>query len=249
MLTNNYSVLNSSPGRAIGGFTNLYSNYKPSSWYSFFAIDTLETASPVKRASLPSGTQPPYSWILAMKGGELSSTTGITGTGSMAPTMYISRDLASTMGGVGSISGSLSLLSQLSAALAGVGALQGSLSLGLSLSSNLSGTGALTPSLSLLVGMVASIGGSGAITANLTGIARLEASIFVNSGTASVQELVEGVWSAVAADNDTAGTMGEKLNDAGSAGNPWTDTTTYGAGTKGKLLQDAADDADTAANK
>jgi len=227
----------------------LYSNYKPGGWYSFYMFDTNNTTSPVKNSSLPTGTQPPYSWILAIKGGELSSTTGLTGTGAIAPTMYISRALAATIGGVGAVEGSLSLLSQLATALAGVGALQGDMSLGLSLSTTLAGTGALTPTMSLLVGMIANLTGSGAITANLTGIARLEASIFVNSGTATVNELVEGVWSAVAANNNTAGTMGEKLNDAGSAGNPWTDTTTYGAGTKGKLLQDAADDADTAANK
>ncbi len=131
----------------------------------------------------------------------------------------------------------------------GVGALQGNMSLGLSLSTTLTGTGALTPSMSLLVGMIANLTGSGAITANLKGIARLEASIFVNSGTATVNELVDGVWEALAADHNNSGTMGEKLNGAGSAGNPWTDTTTYGAGTKGALLQNAADDADTAANK
>jgi hypothetical protein len=31
------------------------------------------------------------------------------------------------------------------------------------------------------------------------------------------------VWSAIASNNNVAGSMGEKLNDAGSASNPWTE--------------------------
>jgi hypothetical protein len=43
--------------------------------------------------------------------------------------------------------------------------------------------------------------------------------------------------------------MGEKLNDAGSASNPWADTSDYGAGTKGALLKNAADSAELASIK
>jgi hypothetical protein len=39
----------------------------------------------------------------------------------------------------------------------------------------------------------------------------------------SPQSLAAAVWGAVAAEFDAAGTMGEKLNGAGSAGNPWTE--------------------------
>lgn len=57
-------------------------------------------------------------------------------------------------------------------------------------------------------------------------------------GQALPGSLASAVWNSLAASFDEAGTMGEKLNDAGSASNPWSDTTTYGSGTKGKLLQD-----------
>jgi hypothetical protein len=33
----------------------------------------------------------------------------------------------------------------------------------------------------------------------------------------------QAVWAAIASANNTAGTMGEKLNDAGSGSNPWTE--------------------------
>lgn len=39
----------------------------------------------------------------------------------------------------------------------------------------------------------------------------------------TVDNVVAGVWGAIAADFDETGTMGEKLNDAGSASNPWTE--------------------------
>jgi hypothetical protein len=39
----------------------------------------------------------------------------------------------------------------------------------------------------------------------------------------SPENLARSVWESIAADNDLPGTMGEKLNGAGSAGNPWTE--------------------------
>lgn len=39
----------------------------------------------------------------------------------------------------------------------------------------------------------------------------------------SADNLARAVWDALAASYNTAGTMGEKMNSAGSAGNPWTE--------------------------
>lgn len=47
------------------------------------------------------------------------------------------------------------------------------------------------------------------------------------------------VWDALAADHDLAGTMGQKLNAAGTAGDPWTaDLDDYAEGTAGQVLRD-----------
>jgi hypothetical protein len=57
------------------------------------------------------------------------------------------------------------------------------------------------------------------------------------------------VWSAIANDNDSPGTMGEKLNEANSAGDPWSTTVpgAYPAGSAGYLMgQLALDDPDLA---
>ena len=238
MLLNNYSVLNSSPGRAIGNFTNLYSNYKPSSWYSFYDDDTTTTTT-LKRASFPSGTEPHYSWILAPKGGELSSTTTVYGTGSMTSALAMGRSISVNISGSSSFSAGLSLISSMSASLAGSSDLSGTIAATLSLAATLIGSGDMTAGLSLLVGIQAVLSGSGDITADLKGKANLEASIFVNSGSATIQELVDGVWNALSASYNTSGTMGEKLNAAGTAGDPWTtDLSAYNtADTAGLILK------------
>lgn len=198
MILGNYTVLNANPGRGIGNFTNLYSNYKPSKWYQFYFPDMASTAIN-RKASFPTGTEPSYSFILAIKGGELSSSIGINGSGSVTANMSLGVAIASTMTGSGSMSSEMALISGLSSTMAG----------------------------------------SGDVSSDLKGTASLECEILVNEGAATASTIAAAVWDSVAADFDDAGSMGEKLNDAGSAGNPWTDTTTYGAGTKGKLLQDA----------
>jgi len=53
----------------------------------------------------------------------------------------------------------------------------------------------------------------------------------------SADTLATAVWSAVASSNNGAGTMGEKLNDAGSASNPWTEVLTDGGYTAAELMR------------
>ena len=51
----------------------------------------------------------------------------------------------------------------------------------------------------------------------------LAAAITVFGATLTTGNVGHAVWSALAEANNDAGTMGEKLNDAGSAANPWTE--------------------------
>lgn len=45
----------------------------------------------------------------------------------------------------------------------------------------------------------------------------------VDSSVLTPQSVASAVWAATAGDNNNVGSMGEKLNDAGSAANPWTE--------------------------
>ncbi len=239
MILGNIDQLSFNPYRSLGHFS-VKINFRPSAWKAIYFPDTT-SASTLNRASIPTGTQPPYSWLLAPKGGELSSTTHIVGTGGFSGSLTLGKVMEADLAGAGEVTSSMSLITSLLADLAGSGSISGSLSLTLGLAANLAGSGDMAGALKLLVPLAASLTGAGAITGNLKGNADMVANIFVNSGTATVNELVAGVWSALAADYNESGTMGQKLNGAGSAGDPWTtDLSSYNtSNTAGKILKDA----------
>ena len=239
MILGNVSIYNVNPYRQWGAFGDRMTNYKPSTWYSAYFPDTT-TTSQISRASFPTGTQPPYSWLLAPKGGELSSTTQIAGSGSVTSNLLSGKFMTADLAGIGSIEGAMSLITSMTANLSGTGSLTGDMKLTLAMAAELAGSGDLSGALSLLIPLEASLSGVGSITANLKGNADLAAHIYVNSGAATTQELVDAIWNALAADYNESGTMGNKLNGAGSAGDPWTtDLSSYNtAGTAGKRLKD-----------
>jgi len=238
MLLGNYTSLNSNPGRAIGGFTNLFSNYKPGCWYSFYDPDT-NTTRTVKAASFPAGTQPPYSWILAPGGGQLSSTTAIVGTGSITSALSGGKLMTADLSSGGDLSASMSLVTAVAAAISASGSVSASVSTSIAFAADLIGSGDFEGALSLLIPLAAEITSIGIIEGDLKGNSDLQATIYVSQAEASVQQLVAAVWSALAADYNVSGTMGQKLNGAGSAGDPWTtDLSGYNTGgTAGKILK------------
>lgn len=241
-LLGNYSIILKNPVTFIGGtqVSNCRSAFNMEGQMLQMYYGESEGGGLPLTASLDTGTEPPYSWHLAEKGGELSATTTVYGSGALSGTMILTRDLAANLAGTGTLEGSLALITNLIATLAGSGTLGGALSLSLAMSASIGGTGSLSGSMGLLINMIASLAGSGAITGNLTGVARLEANIYVNSGTATTQEIVDAILNAIAADYNLAGTIGEAINGAGSAGNPWiTDLSAYNtANTAGKILKD-----------
>jgi hypothetical protein len=133
------------------------------------------------------------------------------------------------MGGTGSMTftGDTMLLS-LTVGLNGTGAM--SLSgngFVLAMSIKLDGTGSwsLTGNGNNLA-MIVPFEGAGSFS--LTGISDLRELLSLSGAWTpftelSPQSLADAVWEAEAAAHDNAGTMGEKMNGAGSAGNPWTE--------------------------
>lgn len=237
MILGNIDQASFNPYRKLGHLS-IQNNFQPSTRYLAYFPDTT-SASNLKKASFPTGTQPPYSWLLAPKGGELSSTTYLRGEGSLVGSLTLGKFMTADLAGTGNLVASMSLITSLIANLSGSGSLTASLSLTLSLASNLLGSGNLAGALSLLIPLNANLSGAGTLSANLKGLASLAANIYVNQSEATVQELVAGVWNALAADYNTSGTMGEKLNAAGTAGDPWTtDLSSYNTtGTAGKIVK------------
>jgi len=106
--------------------------------------------------------------------------------------------------------------------IGGTGTLTASGALGRNLLATIAGSGSLAADVTALGWMLGNLEGSGTLTGVRYATGALEADITPFT-TLSPENLASAVWSAVAADNNDTGTMGEKVNDAGSASNPWTE--------------------------
>ena len=69
-----------------------------------------------------------------------------------------------------------------------------------------------------MAGAVATLSGNGTITSDIIAKASLSADIYVNQSEASVQQIVDGVWNALATNYNTSGTMGEAAQTGGGGG-------------------------------
>lgn len=103
----------------------------------------------------------------------------------------------------------------------------------------LAGAGDITGALNALAHVVADLTGSGDITAAVPGAtAFMTANITVSGTVVTAQDCATAVWESLAASFNNPGTMGEKLNDAGAAGDPWNTALpgAYPDGSAGKIL-------------
>jgi hypothetical protein len=174
-------------------------------------------------ASVPYGVRPPYCWHMARKGGAIKSyrrgaiqldatTVGEMGLPRTA-TGAMSLDATAVGGLVAGFSATAAMAFDATAAIDGL----------------LSGTATFTATFDGL----STIEGDGFPTA--AGLMTLDGSVdiygvgFFTADTANDEvgltpsNVGAAVWGALASANNAAGTMGEKLNDAGSASNPWTE--------------------------
>jgi hypothetical protein len=171
------------------------------------------------RAAVPNGHLAPSAWILPRVAGGMSSrneaTAAISVTGNAAQginlvgnsvlTITVNGSAAAVAAAVGSASMSINVTGNAVAPL------------------NASGSASMSITASAQTGAIAHVTGSAtaAVTASLvTGAIGHMVSQPIDQSL-TVDAIAIGVWNASAAANNIAGTMGEKLNDAGSAGNPW----------------------------
>lgn len=226
MLITNYYYTQNICGHNHSGITNPIQFISPHTMRGYFGLSQVEeTIEQNKRDSFPTGTNPPYSIMMGDKGSLLSSTTTITSNGIITSELSQGINIESNLTGVGTITDAqLSLIVQLASGLSSSGSITTASLVGLvSLASSISSTGSLDGGINVIAFMTSVLEGESNINAELKGILSLSADIYVNQSEAEVQQLVEGVWNALTVDYNTPGTMGEKMNDAGSASNPWTE--------------------------
>jgi len=219
MLLGNYNVFNKNPGRAIGGVTDPTYFLKNSTAYNFYTGDHVVSGQ-TDKSSFSGGYLPPYSWTIAPKSGGLSShrntsvtftrTASLVGGKPASGSTTITFTQTATGGLIVSGSGSASITLSPTGTILSIAAGSGSATI------TLSGTA--------LIGALAGLSASSSITLSPTAV--LKAIGYLSGLSTSETEfsaaaLANAVWSAAASDYNTPGSMGEKVNDAGAAGNPW----------------------------
>jgi len=238
MLLNNYAIDRYNPGHSVGGQTNPIMWLKAGSLPMYYGGNA-SVSGETSKLGFPPGYLPPYSYALPPTSGGLSShrnatvTTSQTGvavggkpaSGSSTITFTPTATGGLIVSGTGSASITLSPTGTLISVAAG------------------SGSSTITLSGTALIGALAGISGIGTVTlsptATITAIGLLSG-LSTNETEFSADALARAVWDAVAADFNLSGTMGEKLNAAGTAGDPWTaDLTGYGTDTAGEKLRKA----------
>lgn len=239
-LLGNYSVILKNPATFIGGtqVSNCRSAFNQMGQNRQRYYPETTGGLPTTTA-LAEGYLAPNAWMLPYDLGSMT-TSNLNGDADLTTTGVAGLGGVVTMEGSGVLEATGGLLAGLEVTMAGVGDLTllgGGL---LEAIVAMAGTGTLAGIISAQAGMNVTMAGIGTLTASPSGTGEMVVEIFVNQSEATVQQIVDAVWNALAAEYDLSGTMGEKLNGAGSAGDPWTtDISAYNtANTAGKILKD-----------
>lgn len=175
--------------------------------------------------SLPSGNRHPSAWMPPQKAGALAARNSLIGSGAVSSADAWAVKLASaSITGSGALTATGSLIVQLVAAITGSGTVtDADIKAFLQLAAALTGSGVAAGTATGRGALLAALTGAASVGATLTGRGTLAADLVVTGTGLTTANVGEAVWSALAAANNGTGTMGEKLNDAGSGSNPWTE--------------------------
>ncbi len=215
MLLGNYSVLLRGPVFNVTGA----SSAKMPSMFSMSGrrrnmmyVDGSSTANKV--SGIPYGTVPQVSWVIPQKEGAIKSR--LIGWGDQAD-LAMAGGLAAqtTMAGTSSVTAFCSLVAGITTTIAGSCTFSGDLRAILNCVSAMTGTGSMTATATAIGNAVAALQGYGSLSLASYALGHMQCSITPFTEL-SPQSLAQYVWDSVAADNNNAGTMGEKLNSAGS---------------------------------
>jgi hypothetical protein len=192
-------------------------------------------------AAIPQGHLAPSAWQMPYKGGGMSSFTDLRASASLN-----SLNLAAGINIEGSTSAALTVgIADLQLIVSANGAVTITATVNGTIAGALSGSGSTsataTVSNATLGAIVDALGtaiAAASASATIKALGNMEGEITPFTEL-SPQNLAAAVWSALSAENDTAGTMGALLNASGAAGDPWS-VTLEGTYTAADLLRVAA---------
>lgn len=184
-------------------------------------IEPSMASAVLQGAADPPGHYIPETYHPPVVAGEMSMRTD--SLGSMTAGLIPTRPMALDMTGSGTLSATAALAIAMALAMTGAGSMALTVEGRLNMSMDLTGSGDMTADMSGFANMAIDLLGQGDLEATIAAYGNMELDIVVTGTGLSIANVGDAVWAAVAAANNTAGTMGEKLNDAGSASNPWTE--------------------------
>lgn len=175
--------------------------------------------------------------------GSVNVSVDLVGNGDLNGALGALVGIVATLNGEGELSGSIAGAVQGVANLNASGDLQGAIIATVDLISSINGNSSLTSDIIGNWNMVTSLIGSNNFSGAIKAFAEISANpqgnnaFIINNGAVvgsmnanitslselSPESLASSVWSALAAQYNQSGTMGEKMNGAGSVGNPWTE--------------------------
>lgn len=179
------------------------------------ASAVLQTAANPPGGYIPGVYQPP---ILA---GEMSMRSDSSGTlaGNLLPTKAMTIDMT----GSGDLNATAALAIAMQCAMAGSGTMSATIEGRGNIEMDMTGSGDMSADMTAIANATIAMLGTGDLEAAILAYGNMSIDITVTGTGLSTANVGQAVWSALAAANNDAGTMGEKLNDAGSASNPWTE--------------------------
>lgn len=239
MLLANYAQVNRNTVRDIGvAFTNPHAKFKPAHFQAFYVGDHVVSGQ-TNKSGFNNGYSGQSAWSQPPKPGGLGSTNALRGVGTFTGAIAGGKNATASLTGSGSLSAVGQLIVSLAASIGGSGTITGAqLKAYLQLAAALSGSGTLLGTRSARANAAAALSGAGSLVGLPRAIGSLAAQITVTGTGLTTSNVGAAVWSALAALNNDPGTMGEKLNDAGSAANPWTESLpgAYVPGSAGYIL-------------
>ena len=222
LLGNGFRDISLFPGRYVGAFSGVAS---PSNLRTMFGRGNRMAQSSHfgDLAGTPDGAEHPTAWILPMQGGAMVADTTLNQDNATTNFVQLGANMAASLAQDASITAAaLSMITSLSANLEQAGQLTGPMQMTLNLASEMAQAGEITAAMGLIAWCQAELAQSNDIsTSNLRGEMNMAASI-VSYGELTPEGLRDAVWSAVASQYNTSGTMGNKLNSAASGGVDYT---------------------------
>lgn len=196
-----------------------------------------------KKSSIPVGYGAPYAKVLAISSGGLGVTnSSFANSGVVTANMAAGKNIEASLDATGTLTAlQLQTVISMATTLAATGTITNAQLVSfVNMVSTLSCSGSLNADIGALSNLVATLQAIATMEPEMNATANMEADITPFTEL-SPENLAAAVWSALASQYNSSGTMGQKLNGAGSAGDPWTtDLTSYTTpGTAGKVLQDA----------